>query len=253
MENSASIGNKGLIQQGYTSCSLSDLNSMSNGLRFTPLFCMGLAIAGLFIQNPYIHWGLAALGILPFWFPNHHPFDLLYNHVIRKIVGAVKLPPNPLQRRIACVMGGMMNIGIGFGFYLNNPIIAYVFAGILIPLQIIVITTHFCVASWMYEGFLKVFGIWNGPIMISDAKKMVKNGATLLDVRSVDEFNDKHLPNAVNIPLDVIENAFDKLKNSELVIYCKSGVRSSDARKRLKALGHKNVYSMGAMNRWGES
>ena len=57
-----------LTQQGYD-YSPADLRELSWGLRFTPALCMLGALYGLWSQNPFIHFGLAALGILPFWAP----------------------------------------------------------------------------------------------------------------------------------------------------------------------------------------
>lgn len=245
-----SLSQKSLQQQGYGSCSRDELNNMSNGLRFTPLVCMALAIGGLYIQNPYWHFALAALGILPFWTPNHHPFDLLYNHIIRHLIGGVKLPSNPLPRRIACIMGGIMNIGIGYGFLIGSSTLAYIFAAILIPLQIIVITTHFCMASWMYEQLMLLLGIWDKPISVKKTKQLITDGALFIDVRSPNEYNEDHLPGAINIPLDIIENEIS-IKNQEVILYCKSGIRCNDAKSRLEKKGEvTKAYSFGSMNRW---
>ena len=143
MAETMTFGQKSLNQQGYD-YSPEDLRKLDWGLRFTPMLCMFGAIYGLYIQQPYLHFALAALGILPFWFPAWHPLDMFYNAILRHVVRGVKLPPNPLPRRIACLMGGSMNIGIGFGFLYGNVTLAYVFGAILIPLQIIVISTHLC-------------------------------------------------------------------------------------------------------------
>ena len=116
----SSSSNSNLVQQGYNYCSVNELKNISNGLRFTPLLCMLIAIYGLYLQDPYLHFVIAALGIVPFWFPKGHPFDILYNYAFRFLVGGEKLPENPLQRRIACVMGGLMNVGIGVSFYLGK-------------------------------------------------------------------------------------------------------------------------------------
>lgn len=245
-----SISQKSLQQQGYASCSRDELNNMSNGLRFTPLVCMALAIGGLFLQNPNWHFALAALGILPFWAPNHHPFDLLYNNVIRHLVGGKELPANPLPRRIACVMGGAMNIGIGFGFLIGSPTLAYIFGAILIPLQIIVITTHFCMASWMYEQLMQLLGVWSKPISVKRTKQLLTDGALFIDVRTPQEYGKGHLPGAINIPLDVIDKE-ETLKNKEVILYCKSGIRCNDAKTRLETKGIiSQAYSFGSMNRW---
>ena len=74
MSNKFNLQQNGLMQQGYCTYTGDNLKSISNGLRFTPLLCMFLAIYGLVIlQNPNWHFVIAALGIIPFWFPNHHP------------------------------------------------------------------------------------------------------------------------------------------------------------------------------------
>jgi hypothetical protein len=141
-----SAQNRSLAQQGYD-YTAEQLRELSWGLRFTPGVCMIGALYGLWTQQPMVHFVLAALGILPFWAPAWHPLDRLYNHVLRPLWGGVRLPPNPLPRRIACVAGGSMNVGIGLAFLNGAPVVAYVFGAILVPLQLIVISTHFCVAS----------------------------------------------------------------------------------------------------------
>lgn len=242
-------GNAGLIQQGYESYTEKELGNISNGLRFTPLVCMGLAILGLYLQSPNLHFAIAAMGIIPFWFPSHHPIDLIYNSMFRHLVGGVKLPANPLPRRIACLMGGLMNIGIALSFMASNITLAYIFGGILIVLQLVVISSHFCVASWMYECALNVAGKSLSDISFQAAKSHIDEGALLVDVRNPSEFKVAHLPNAVNIPLDNIDSD-ERLLNNSAVLYCKIGMRSADAQKRLLKRGANKIYNLGAMDNW---
>ncbi len=103
------IQDRFLFQQGYD-YSPQELKTLVWGLRFTPLLCMLGALCGLYWQAPRLHFLLAALGMLPFWFPDKHPLDFFYNKAIRPLFNGVELPPNPLPRRIACFMGGSMNI-----------------------------------------------------------------------------------------------------------------------------------------------
>lgn len=241
---------RSLVQQGYN-CPVGELRNISNGLRFTPLLCMFLAIYGLYIQNPYLHFAIAAMGILPFWFPGNHPIDLIYNYGFRHLVGGQKLPNNPLPRRIACLMGGLMNLGIGFSFLYSNVILAYVFGVVLIVLQLVVITTHFCVASWMYESFMKLIGKWENYISAIDAERLISQGAVLIDVREKHEFAVEHIQGAINIPLsDVGIN--DHIANKPVVLYCQSGMRSTAALNKLISDGHAEVYNLGGMHRWSD-
>ncbi len=240
----------GLMQQGYCTYSGDKLKSISNGLRFTPLLCMALSIYGLLIlQNSNWHFAIAALGIIPFWFPKAHPFDLLYNHAVRHLFKAEKLPANPLPRRIACVMGGLMNVAIGFSFLYQNIMLAYIFGVILIALQVLVITTHICVASVMYEGLLKMIGVYEGPISLTKAKSLLKEGYQLVDVRTPEEYQKGNIEGAINIPLDILDKSH-RIPKHGAMLYCKSGMRSLDAVKRLKKMGVKNVLNFGSIDRW---
>ncbi len=242
-------GHKALTQQGYD-YSPEELNELQWGLRFTPSVCMLLAVVGLVTQQPAVHFALAALGILPFWAPAWHPFDRLYNHVLRPLWNGVRLPPNPLPRRIACVMGGAMNLAIGLAFTFGSVALAYVFGAVLIVLQIVVISTHFCVASWMYEGLLRALGRWTAPASLDKIRLLMQEQACLVDVRNPDEFARGHLDGAVNVPLDHVVQGLDGREDECLIVYCKSGLRSQRAAQILKRKGYRRVVNLGAMARW---
>jgi phage shock protein E len=92
-------------------------------------------------------------------------------------------------------------------------------------------------------------------VAVPVAKKLVaEGGARLVDVRTPEEYAQKHIDGAINIPIDELEFRFDELlpKNLPLVVYCASGVRAAYAAKLLKAAGFTDVYNLGAMSRWNE-
>jgi phage shock protein E len=79
-----------------------------------------------------------------------------------------------------------------------------------------------------------------------DLKELVQNGAQIIDVRSKEEFQDGHIRNAVNIPLQNLTNSFSEIKNEKPVITCcASGIRSASAKSILKSNGFSNVYDGG--------
>lgn len=86
-------------------------------------------------------------------------------------------------------------------------------------------------------------------ISCTDTEIKINNGAVLVDVRSFQEYNGQHLKNAINIPLDSIDRIEEEItdKNTEIIVYCHSGNRSSQALTKLKAMGYKKVYDLGAM------
>lgn len=92
----------------------------------------------------------------------------------------------------------------------------------------------------------------NGLISYMDAKeKIINEGAILVDVRTEDEYNSNHIGGAINIPLDSI-SAVSLSKDNPIIVYCKSGNRSSQALEKLEALGYSNVYDLGSIDNWEE-
>jgi len=76
----------------------------------------------------------------------------------------------------------------------------------------------------------------------------------ILDVRTREEYAEKHIKNAINFPLDTISSDTAKkiIKNTDqkLFIYCRTGRRSQIASERLALLGYTNVIDFGGINDW---
>lgn len=248
------LSQQGLVQQGYYGYSPNELTKLTWGLRFTPLVCMLGAVVGLATQTPWIHFVLAGLGMAALALPAHHPLDLLYNHGIRHFFGGPKLPPNPMPRRIACALGGGMNLGIGLSFLGGLVPLAYLLGGSLIILQVIVISSHFCVASWLLEAAAVLIGRRYARVSPEEAHRLVaEEGALLVDVRSPEEFAMGHLPDAMNIPVTEFESRADALRAQDkpLLLYCTAGVRCHKAAEMLRRGGMEEVHELGPMKRWG--
>ena len=89
----------------------------------------------------------------------------------------------------------------------------------------------------------KLLGIGNDE----NLAKLIKNGAFLVDVRSTQEFTDGSVKGALNIPLDKVESQLSKFKDKEsIIVFCRSGNRSSLAKNILKQNGIKNVTNGGS-------
>ena len=72
----------------------------------------------------------------------------------------------------------------------------------------------------------------------------------LLDVRRDDEFEEGHIPGAINIPNESIgteEIAELPDKNQTIYVYCRSGNRSKQASQKLVDLGYTDVIEFGGI------
>ncbi len=94
-------------------------------------------------------------------------------------------------------------------------------------------------------------------ISVEETLEKVKNGATLVDVREDNEWNDGHAVGATHIGRGVIErDIVGKFpnKNNELILYCGGGYRSALAADNLQKMGYTNVFSMtGGWTAWKEA
>ncbi len=96
--------------------------------------------------------------------------------------------------------------------------------------------------------------IKSGKVNCSEMKEIMEQdgNARLIDVRTVEEFNEGHLDDAMNIPLDSVDSiqVFDSILPTEtpIIVYCRSGQRSARAKEELIKLGYLKVYDLGAMS-----
>jgi phage shock protein E len=77
----------------------------------------------------------------------------------------------------------------------------------------------------------------------------IKGGATIVDVRTVDEFNDEHYPNALNIPVDELADRITEFgeKAKSVVVYCATGSRSAYAARVLRSEVYVDVMNAGGL------
>lgn len=75
---------------------------------------------------------------------------------------------------------------------------------------------------------------------------LVNEGAFLVDVRSPSEFVEGNVQGSTNIPLDQVSSNLDKFKGKEkIVVFCRSGNRSGQAKAILEQNGFANVTNGG--------
>jgi len=91
-------------------------------------------------------------------------------------------------------------------------------------------------------------------ISAGEAQEMMESyDVLILDVRTWDEFDGGHIPNAVWLPYDEILEFTDAVIYDIariILVYCQSGRRSEIAARALVALGYLRVYDFGGINSW---
>jgi len=92
-------------------------------------------------------------------------------------------------------------------------------------------------------------------ITMDEAVAMMEEeeGYIILDVRTAAEFDEKHIPGAINIPNETIgTDAIPELpdKDQLILVYCRSGNRSKQASEKLVKLGYTNVVEFGGIIDW---
>ena len=80
-----------------------------------------------------------------------------------------------------------------------------------------------------------------------DIENYIKMGATIVDVRSPQEYREGHLNGAISIPDYQIRRSITRqISNKEqlIVVYCSTGHRSQEAQRILENVGYTNVYNV---------
>ncbi|MCG3172019.1 MAG: Thiosulfate sulfurtransferase GlpE [Myxococcota bacterium] len=82
-------------------------------------------------------------------------------------------------------------------------------------------------------------------------RQLVAGGALLLDVRTPEEFHGGHLEGAKNIPVQELAARLREVGDVKrpVVVYCRSGGRSSTAAQLLRGHGYQ-VTDIGGMHNW---
>lgn len=88
-----------------------------------------------------------------------------------------------------------------------------------------------------------------------DATKVMQTekNIIILDVRTQEEYDKKHIPDAVLLPIEELRKGnFELLpdKNQKILVYCWTGRRAEDSAKILAEHGYKNVYDFGGLVDW---
>ena len=118
---------------------------------------------------------------------------------------------------------------------------------IFIPALLLVFLLTGCAAPAKESGYRQI-GMDEAVAMMEEESNYV-----ILDVRTAQEYQVKHIPDAINVPNETIDTEeIPELPDKEqlILVYCRSGNRSKKAAGKLAALGYTNIVEFGGINDW---
>jgi hypothetical protein len=134
-----------LSTQGYC-LSDAERRELAVGLRFSTGLCLSLVVAALALQSAVVVFALCGIGVLAS-FAARHPFDHIWNHAVRHILGGSVLPPNPRRRRDAFKVATVWLAVVGTLFAADATTAALVLGGLLVAACTTVTATNLCLPS----------------------------------------------------------------------------------------------------------
>lgn len=169
------------------------------------------------------------------YYPNSSPvhFKLIYDKNSKQILGAQAVGMDGCDKRIEIISAYMSKHATIDDLAWHEQIYAPPFGSAKD-----VINFAGFVAQNIEDGLIS-------QVKITDLQEYLDQGAVFLDVRTKEEFDTYHAPEAINIDLNQLRNNLDKLdKEATIVVTCLVGVRGYIACRILAANGFKHVYNL---------
>jgi hypothetical protein len=140
--------------QGFLGLTDNELKEIGPWMRFTPILNLTLTATATALSSIQLLVGLTILMALGAIMPIH-PFDALYNYLVRRITGTRPLPKSGMRRRIIFGVGAIWLLLTTDAFLSGMLVAGYVLGGLMAILIAPLAIVHFCVLS---EGMARMFG-----------------------------------------------------------------------------------------------
>jgi hypothetical protein len=134
-----------LTTQGYNLTD-AERRDLAVGLRFSTGLCLSLVVVALVIESPGMLFVLSGIGLVA-GFAARHPFDYLWNHGVRHVLGGPALPPNPPRRRHAFKIATAWLLMVGTLLVIGSGTAGLVVGGLLVAACATVTATNLCLPS----------------------------------------------------------------------------------------------------------
>ena len=138
-----------LEMQGFVGLDDERLAEIGPWLRLAPGLCAAWAAVGTAWSSPALLWALvpfAALGAIR----RGHPFDALYNHVLRHLLGTRRLPPYGAPRRFACGVATVWLAATAAAFGGGATVPGYALGAAFVAAALVPATIDFCIPTFFF-------------------------------------------------------------------------------------------------------
>lgn len=171
------------------------------------------------------------VGIMPNSNPLH--FKLIYEYPTGKILGAQAIGKGNVDKRIDVIATLIMMDGT----LEDLKDLELCYSPVYSTARDVVNMAALVALNQLYGDYKEV--------AVTETRRLVEEGAYIIDVREKNEFSRGHVKNAINIPLSEFRERIDEIpKDRPVYLHCRSGQRSYVAVKTLMNLGYENVYNM---------
>lgn len=141
-------------EQGYCNMTDEQIDGLAFGNRFAYILCSTILLVGVITTHIPTLSAMLAVAFFGVILP-YHPFDYLYNHVVRHILKKPKLPKRSKQLKFACALATLFIAGIiytfSYGMILAGNIIGYS----LLAVAFAVSYLDLCIPSIVYNYMTK--------------------------------------------------------------------------------------------------
>ena len=142
---------KRLRVQGYSHQSETWLAEHAFGHRFAFKTCVFLLSAAIVSANVPL---LIAIMVVEFFaiVTPRHPFDHVYNHMVRKVFNGPEVPKRDGRLKLACSMAISFTLAATLSFHFGYMLAGYILGGLLVCVAIMVAFLDYCIPSIIYNA-----------------------------------------------------------------------------------------------------
>lgn len=145
--------------QGFLGLRDEELSAVRPWMRFTPALNTAVTAGATLLASPVLCLAVAAImapGAITRW----HPFDVLFNQVVRRLIAAPPLPPSGPRRRLIFGLAAVWMALTAWAFGTGAMVLGYVLGLLMAVLAGVLAIVQVCVVS---EMLARLFGMPSSP------------------------------------------------------------------------------------------